>query len=1196
MRDRGGAMMSVALRMLHMPTFDEVLAAIDRVPESQRPDLAASLRSMSEIHRDIGRPVFADLGDFLATLCTRDVPGGSGRSGRSGGPGGSAGEHVEPEPEPAPVPEQGRPGGRWRGFGQGRRNDRRKPREELREQGGEEGREEAGAKSRPADPQDFRTLIRMAHAADSPLTAHTLLRRHRHLLPPSPVRAVLHLIGDDPEVRNTHAHVMGALALLAEDGAGRVTARSDWATHLRARGRYRRALFHASRAVAEQLVAGDSGSLTNAYLGLAAVLAEMGDAAAAAQVYVDAVAAVEADGTVDRPHEKALRVECAGALAGVHRYREALRQLDAAQALPDVPAGVPLHTPVAVLVLHALVWREAGALGAATDVYHRILETVDRAQPSQEAVWHETVLELAGCLEERGRDREAAELVEESVLTGERTDSRFLAPLRHELARVHIRQGRFEEATRQLLLSLFAGMTPGPFWPGVGNVFVALGDLAREDDRPEEAAVYYRDALLFEPGSAEGTGGGEGTGSGERERSAVHVTERLLNVLPEGKERDGLTGLVTTGCARIRERLDRMGPVDGVPPLRTRVMERLWHVSEDDGERRELARELRSGIEGAVERDDWSALKELAVRAAGVVEDSEGAEGAVTLLRTVLAHEERQGRSEDSMWVRLPLARLLAGLPGHDQEAFDELWACRELLGRRGVFGPVRMSSDELAGQALPVYEELIGLLLDRGERLGLPVGGTAEQLAFVLHEEGKSRSVVEGLALHPLPPPLGVSREVLAEEAGLLLTVRRILAGLESGAPTARAGASYVTSIQQRLDSISASIGAVAPGYERLRRALGADARDAARLVERHAPDEGMLLVSYFVGHRETFCFVIASGELRLRTYRIALGRAELHTRVEAVRRLVDGDGSVFPSIPPIRPRRPVPLPLEELSALLLPFQDALGDRELMCVAPHGPLAVLPLTALRLADGAYVGQRAATVYAPSVSALEYLLGAGPAPRGRALCVNVAADEDLAASGDTGFESYRLPGADGWQVTELSGLAATPHAVLSAFEECDLAYVACHGYAGGSDPRDAALILSDGRRRPSRELSTRSPDALPFLLRARELTTPRGLPGTVVLRACSAGWQAPAHRGEDFTGLTRSLFREGTRTVVAPVWRVYSGSSAELLDLFIRNRMAGLPVWKAMWRAQQSFLADTERPYLSHPYHWAGFVPLGDWR
>ncbi|MGY3681016.1 CHAT domain-containing protein [Streptomyces sp. TE33382] len=1149
--DGDGMVMGVALRMLHMPRFDEVLAAIDLFPKEQRPALAAALRSTAEFHRGIGRTIAADLGEFLATLCTQDVPGG---------PPGPVG------PVDVTVPADRQELGRRQGLTEPTEpTEPREPRE-------------------PTEPRDFRTLIRMAHAADSPLTAHTLLRRHRHLLPPSPVRAVLHLIGDDTEARSAHAHVLGALALLAEDGAGRVTARSDWATHLRARGRYRRALFHASRAVAEQRAAGDSGSLTNAYLGLAAVLAEMGDAAGSAQVYVDAVAAVEADGTVDRPHEKALRVECAGALAAVHRYRDALGQLDAAQAMPDDPSRIPMHTPVTVMRQHAMVWRRAGALGAATDVYRRILEVVDRADPSQEAVWHATVLELAECLQERGRDRESAELVEQSVVIGERTDSRLLAPLRYELGRVHIRQGRFAEAARQLLLSLFANMSPGPFWPGVGKVFVALGDLAREDDRPEEAAGYYQDALFFELGS----GGGE--------RPAVRVTERLLNVFPEGERRDGLAAAVTAGCARIRERLDRLDAGDTAPRLRMRVQERLWHVIEDEGERRELARELRSEVEGAVGCDDWSVLKELAVRAARVVADSEGPESAVGLLRTVLAHEERQGRSEDSMWVRLPLARLLAGQPDQVQDAFDELWSCRQLLWRRGEFGPARISSDELAGQALPVYEELLALLLDHGERLTLPHGGTAEQLAYVLHEEGKSRSVVEGLALHPLPPPLGVSREVLAEEAGLLLTVRRVLAGLENGASTARDAASYVTAFQQRLDDISASIGRVAPGYERLRRAIGADARDAARLVERHAPEEGLLLVSYFVGHRETFCFVIASGELRLRTYRIALGRAELHTRVEAVRRLVDGDGSVFPSIPPIRPRRPVPLPLEELSTLLLPFQDALGDRELICVAPHGPLAVLPLTALRLADGAYVGQRAATVYAPSVSALEYLLGAGPAPRGRALCVNVAADEDLAAPGDTGFESYRLPGADGWRVTELSGLAATPHAVLSAFEECDLAYVACHGYAGGGDPRDAALILSDGRRRPSRDLSTGSPDALPFLLRARELTTPRALPGTVVLRACSAGWQAPAHRGEDFTGLTRSLLREGTRTVVAPVWRVYSGSSAELLDLFVRNRMAGLPVWKAMWRAQQSFLTDAGRPYLSHPYHWAGFVPLGDWR
>jgi CHAT domain-containing protein len=146
------------------------------------------------------------------------------------------------------------------------------------------------------------------------------------------------------------------------------------------------------------------------------------------------------------------------------------------------------------------------------------------------------------------------------------------------------------------------------------------------------------------------------------------------------------------------------------------------------------------------------------------------------------------------------------------------------------------------------------------------------------------------------------------------------------------------------------------------------------------------------------------------------------------------------------------------------------------------------------------------------------------------------------------------------------------------------------------DPEDAALILSDGQRRTSSNTTAQQPGALRFLLRARDLYSPRGLPRTVILRACSAGWHDPAHHGEDFTGLTLGFLRGGTRTVVAPVWQVHTHSSAELLDGLIRELMSGAPVWKAMWCAQRRFLSNSDRPYLAHPYHWAAFVPLGDWR
>jgi tetratricopeptide (TPR) repeat protein len=1127
-----------ALHLLAAATFGDVLSIIDTMPPAARPRLADALTSLERSFRESGHSANEQLCSFLAALCQS--------------PGPFSGPTAPGRPSDAPPGDGG--------------------------------------------PVDFAGLLDLARSAGDLPTAYALLRAHRSLVPEeSPVRAAIALVRQRGQDRLEYARVIAALGLLADDGPGQVTGRADWATFLHNHGHHRRALFHAGRALAAQHAVGDAASLSHAYMTLAATLSKMGDAEGHLRVLREGLAACEAVDDVPPADVAALHIETAGALAGLHRYHEALSHL-AAASRSDTSSRADLHKHADVLLLHASVWHAVGALAAASGMYRRVL---DAATPWGGRTRRLAVVgRLAKCLTDRGREREATRLLEEEVAVGEREAWNNIAPLRAHLGRAFLRQGDPKRAQLQLARSLLDATVPAPFWPDVGEVFITLGDLALSEGRTEEARRYYQDACCFEPGPRT-----------DPHQPPVLITERLLDQSPLPELREWFGRLLAETVIRLRDRLDLEPRTEGHPPkIRLTSIERRFHLAGTREEREAFAEELRTGLRQAAQCDAWSVVKQLTVPVATVVARTYGAPAAERLLREILASEEAHGRGDDTLWLRLALVRTLVGRPDGEQAAFDELWACRRRLLERHRYGPAAQSADEIAGQALPVYEELLSLLLPddgRGCRVRLPDSRPADVLAFDLHEEGKSRGIVQALARLPLPQPPGVPSELIDVEKVTQWALGRELVSRERSGIHDGPREDLLTALRQRLDRALAVIGPMAPEYARLRRAEGIDTGGALELVRRHAPAEGLLLASYFVGERSTFCFTIASGELRLRTYRIPMGRAALHTSANAVRRVVDGDRTVFPHVPGIRARRPTPLPLEGLSALL-PFQEDLSGGQLLCVAPHGPLAVLPLNALRLPDGAYLGERAALVYTPSVSALEYLLVDPPAPPVSALYVGVAALEDQRPDGGAeggakepehvGFENYALPEAEGVRVTSLRGAAARPEAVLEALADSDLAYVACHGQSGKGDPEDAALILSDGERRTSRDTGAQDPGALPFLLRARDLNAPRGLPRTVILRACSAGWHDPAHQGEDFTGLTLALLRGGTRTVVAPVWQVYGPSSAELLDGLTRDLMGGVPVWKAVWRAQRRFLTDRERPHLAHPYHWAGFVPLGDWR
>ncbi len=96
----------------------------------------------------------------------------------------------------------------------------------------------------------------------------------------------------------------------------------------------------------------------------------------------------------------------------------------------------------------------------------------------------------------------------------------------------------------------------------------------------------------------------------------------------------------------------------------------------------------------------------------------------------------------------------------------------------------------------------------------------------------------------------------------------------------------------------------------------------------------------------------------------------------------------------------------------------------------------------------------------------------------------------------------------------------------------------------------------------------------------------------VVLSACETAL-GKEMGGEGLVGLTRAFQYAGARTVVASLWSVGDASTAGLMGRFYGGVKGGKAKDEAMREAQLALLRD---PKTSHPFHWAAFQVIGDWK
>ncbi len=95
----------------------------------------------------------------------------------------------------------------------------------------------------------------------------------------------------------------------------------------------------------------------------------------------------------------------------------------------------------------------------------------------------------------------------------------------------------------------------------------------------------------------------------------------------------------------------------------------------------------------------------------------------------------------------------------------------------------------------------------------------------------------------------------------------------------------------------------------------------------------------------------------------------------------------------------------------------------------------------------------------------------------------------------------------------------------------------------------------------------------------------------VVLSACETA-SGEAASGEGVYGLRRALVLAGAQTQITSLWQVADQATRTLMVDFYRHLLQGAGRSAALRAAQRSMMAG---PRQSHPYYWAGFVPLGNW-
>lgn len=473
------------------------------------------------------------------------------------------------------------------------------------------------------------------------------------------------------------------------------------------------------------------------------------------------------------------------------------------------------------------------------------------------------------------------------------------------------------------------------------------------------------------------------------------------------------------------------------------------------------------------------------------------------------------------------------------EEAVDELERRRRSLGDADQRGFVTTHTD--------VYDALIDALLDTEQ----------DARAFV---------IAQRLQLQDLPPPNDPRlAELVAEEA--------YVADQLASARDPELASALSTRLSELRVRFASTVDTLRSTYEDFDRVVRVDPEDLEAIQADLPP--GVVVVQPLLFPDRIALLVVS---------RTGLEARQLEVDGAAVQK---GILKLSRSLQAAHTRDPA-WTVAQADALgawfVAPIADLLTGADTVVVSATGPLREVPFALLRH-DGRWLVQDHAVV---GVTHVGSLAGRTPPfrldPKGVLLVGNP--DGSLpGAEQEVERIRARLPAA-----SALMGPEGTPERVRSAVAGKSVVHLATHGVVDRDRPDQSYLVLhGDG---PAGHLAYGEiPGWGPSLQSCR----------LVVLSACQSGLAVDAKAPTDpeggivisINGLAAQFRRAGVETLVASLWRVDDTATLALMTAFYEELGAGADVGTALRRAQLRLLGEEA---TAHPWYWAGFVVVGDWR
>jgi CHAT domain-containing protein len=248
------------------------------------------------------------------------------------------------------------------------------------------------------------------------------------------------------------------------------------------------------------------------------------------------------------------------------------------------------------------------------------------------------------------------------------------------------------------------------------------------------------------------------------------------------------------------------------------------------------------------------------------------------------------------------------------------------------------------------------------------------------------------------------------------------------------------------------------------------------------------------------------------------------------------------------------------------------------LIIVPHGALHKIPFAALNSGKEYFVEKYSHSVV-PSLTVVDYMLKKRNPNQNRFLAF---------ANPATDYSALQYAEKEVQAVSKLYAKRevylkseATEGVVKKRSHYADIVHFATHGEFNDMQPMQSGLLLS---KDPGNDGYLQVHEIFGLNFRNSNL---------VILSACDTAI-SKIYSGDDLVGLSRAFIYAGTSTLLATLWSVDDRSTYILINNFYEFwHNKGFDKIESLRRAQNALKS---MPEYSHPFYWAPYIIIGDWR